>query len=272
MRKNILFMTILFGLILAFGVNGASPGTSTMTLPTSGSSITGTYAFTGTSELGGDNATFYYSTDSSTYVAICINRTVGLTTFTCTNTTSSISAISDLAGVSFRINVTNGTTTVDSNISTVSNVEVDNTAPSVNFLIGSQFVKSGSPIVADCSGSSDTVDTALTYLFTLTKADGSTVTQENANSSSGGVHTFSGSSTSPSGIGYSITCQVTDNVGQSTTSSASTFNVNPKDGKEEIVAEETKAKSKTTTYVIIFVITLILIIALILFVTQTDKK
>ena len=281
MKKNKLGILSLLILAITFSMIGLVNATEmtgiTLNRPVTNGEYTGTITFSATvtpASSAVKNVTFYYSTNGITWTYIRSNSTADATQEV--HTLSVNTGVNFTDGASYTINATAWNRTGGGHVqTTATGVEMDNTNPTASLKLDKSFVSKGSPIFADCSGSSDSVDTALTYFFTLTKSDSSIITNELANSSSK-TYTFSGVDTSPVGPGYSINCRVTDNVGKISSATNLTFDVRSTgDGgviepTEPIKKAEEQKKSNTLLYLLLLII--IIVIIVIVFATQPGSK
>lgn len=174
--------------------------------PSASDTITGaTYMFNATNSSGivgtFGNATFGWY-DGATFTALCTAQSPIGSRYNCSGDTTTIT---DRQSTTFSVRLNNGSG-IFQNDSNVTSVAVDNTAPTGSLSLGREMVELYSSITYDCSGSSDTVDTGLTYSVQLYDPDGTS--QETLSSNTG---TFDLSNVNQIGD-WQVNCTVTDNV------------------------------------------------------------
>jgi len=267
MKKiSIFFLAMLFSL-LAMSFAMAAP-TVTIIDPTANEIITATFLFNVTAPNSTGQATSNCTLSTTADGVFATNSSVNASAYLFSVDTTTLTEAFGTTLTATCANNTNGAGTATVTIS------IDNTAPTVNLYISDTKVATRTQrgMFADCSsekGTSDTTLSSASYLITLTKPDGTTVTS-----------TLSSDNFEDSDFdqvtGYTINCRVTDGASLSTTTpNQDIFASSRDDGLEtsSIVTQQgQKVKSKNNTFfVFIVVVVFILIVGMTVSLLQTSK-
>jgi hypothetical protein len=163
-----------------------------------------------------------------------------------TNITAS--TIADGKNYVWKISCTDSEGTFNSSTRTLN---VDTTPPTVLLSLSKDKIEYLKSIIADCSASSDNLGT-LTYSIVLTKPTGATVF------STSSVVEFSGTSTNVKGLN-TITCTVTDQAGNSASTSKTFLIASSEEGGVTITPPPTTTTTQTNKTALVLVLFILFI-------------
>ena len=258
MKKYSVILLLFLVMILSSFLTNANPDSNltsvTITAPLSGSSNGGTVTFSATyvgnlTETDNRNNITFNIENSTSSVHACADITLATLsgTASCTFDTASIT-MNDITSYIVNASAFNTTHTrvvmIDGANDTQDTVTFDNVLPdSLNLTaIPPQFIELFDILNYQCVGS-DRVDTSLTFAVQVNKPSG------NSGNSTTATGTFRGSDFDQPGI-YTLRCTVTDNVGNSNTTSFSLYS--DEEGNEAL-AVQVLAKEKEGNNLLLFV-------------------
>jgi len=233
----------------------------TISTPASAEAIRGKYNFTVTTAyLNIYNCTWGNPTDGQ--FASSGNITLSPTNFW--NYTDTIALLlTDTPSVVINITCYNAS---DQDSGTVT-IEIDNTAPTAVISIPTEYVEIMHQFEADCSASTDAIDTSLTYSQQLYNSAGTAIGSARTSAVSdwddGDLEEFGE---------HNVTCTVTDNAGNTATASE-LFDVTSKDGGFIFSPVATRARISGSKMIFGgLIIFLVLIVIVAILITKINKK
>ena len=209
-KKKILIFGLLSSLLILTSLAFAQAAI-TFNRPASGATVNGTFNFNVTTSLDRQNTNFTVWV-GTTAVCTSINITANQVGFNCTGSTTGLTD----GSTTWNFTIYNATysgagqTTLES--ATQVNV-LDNLAPVCRLtMVPANVFPAGDRVIADCSGSTDAQDTALTFSVSTQNPRDNSVANDTP---SNGVATFTGGQIPHEGS-YTFRCTATDNALQST--------------------------------------------------------
>ena len=238
--KKIITIFVLIFLMTIVSVFAEGITSITLTAPSDNAWIKGTYNFQAT-YIGNTSGNVTFFANSTT---LCSDTSVGTVngTASCSKDTSSLTDGTYII-YARAYNSTGSETANDTSTS----VKIDNTDPSISsFTIDEEIVKKFGRLTYTCSAS-DNMGT-LTYSVVLTKPDGSTSTKTSSSD------TFELDDLNIKGL-YTIVCTVTDQAGNSDTSSTLDVWVKSDDeGRTVVTVSESTKKFGGLMWIVTIVI------------------
>lgn len=268
-KRGILLIALLVFLIAMCSSVLAENNPTILTLkPSSNANINGSYNFT--VAVGNvTTSTNWNITNCSWY-----NTTSGGSTWTIfgsfANSSGNESSFSNMTATAsmfsdgtYTINVTcfsnlAGTFNADTQSLANTGIEIDNTAPTCSMDLLTTIVERGNPFTTDAGASTDAVDSALTYDYTITYPNRNTYTLTRINTTDA-TEFFDGKELPFQGM-YQIDLTVTDNVGKSTACTQQEFRVVDDDDDEIIITQTVKEQEKKSSNLVIIIGAIIFVI------------
>lgn len=256
MMKNTKKISLIITFALMFAIMIMGSVALTIDAPSSGATVSGTTNFSVTTVIPNvRNCTF--STTADTNFVIVTNTSGDQSVFSNQFATGSLTD----GATTLSINCTNATI---GELATLS-ITVDNTNPTANLELDPEVVIIFHEVEADCSRSTDAIDTSLSFQIQLIDPEsiavGSNKTTSIAQFDNGEIEQFGE---------YTIRCCVTDN-GDNTNCQALTFDTRSSDDSK---VAATFAASQTKTGIIIAGIFLLVVAAVIgvIITSKSSKK